>query len=282
MLLAGTWAVPPAVTRPVRHGCEPPAWCGVDFSELGLEDADGMAPPFRASPSGHRQDALHLLRAHGANVFRMRLWNEPCADGRCDPAKFAYANRTNVLRMARRVRTANLSFVLDLHYSDWWADPHNQRKPMAWKGLSAVALREAVFSWTRDAVAAFVAQGTAPLAVQVRSCLNMLACRCAGCACYADVQASSASDRGTHHLALVGRRRKSSSNRGARGAPLAVQVSCYCNGSVRRFPLPPPSPWGRSTVGSLGEAEGKQHSWRRGRPRWLCRCASKNSTGGRE
>jgi arabinogalactan endo-1,4-beta-galactosidase len=54
-----------------------------------------------------------------------------------------------------------------LHYSDWCADPHNQRKPMAWKGLSAVALRQAVLEWTRDTVAAFVTQGTAPLAVQV-------------------------------------------------------------------------------------------------------------------
>lgn len=168
MQLAWVWVVPTAVAHPVRHGCEPPAWCGVDFSELALEDADGTAPPFRVSPTGHRRDALHILRAHGAGVFRMRLWNEPCADGRCDPAKFAYANLTNVLRMARRVQAANLKFVLDLHYSDWWADPHNQRKPMAWKGLSALELREAVFQWTRRTVAAFVAQGTTPLAVQVR------------------------------------------------------------------------------------------------------------------
>jgi arabinogalactan endo-1,4-beta-galactosidase len=96
-------AVPSAVTRPVRHGCEPPAWCGVDLSELALEDADGTAPPFRASLGGQRQDALQLLRAHGPNVFRMRLWNDPCADGRCDPAKFAYANLSNVLRMVCRM-----------------------------------------------------------------------------------------------------------------------------------------------------------------------------------
>lgn len=28
---------------------------------------------------------------------------------------------------------ANLSFILDLHYSDWWADPLHQAKPLAWQ-----------------------------------------------------------------------------------------------------------------------------------------------------
>ncbi|EOD24606.1 hypothetical protein EMIHUDRAFT_101020 [Emiliania huxleyi CCMP1516] len=34
---------------------------------------------------------------------------------------------------ARRVAEANLSFILDLHYSDWWADPLHQAKPLAWQ-----------------------------------------------------------------------------------------------------------------------------------------------------
>ena len=94
-------------------------WCGVDFSELAREDGGGTDPPFRATRKGRRQDALSILRSHGANVFRMRLWHDPCGDGRCRPADYAYANVSNVLHMARRCRAANVSFVLDIHYSDW-------------------------------------------------------------------------------------------------------------------------------------------------------------------
>ena len=132
--------------------CRPPAWCGVDMSALATQDAEGAAPPFRATVGGEKVDALVLLKARGGNAFRMRLWHDPCASGECDKARFSYANLTNVLRMARRVWAANLSFILDLHYSDWWADPDHQRKPAEWRRLPFAALRHAVRSYTRQTV----------------------------------------------------------------------------------------------------------------------------------
>lgn len=119
-------------------------WRGVDLSQLGTEDCDGGCPPFRAASGGPRQDALAILRQHGANTFRMRMWNQPCADGRCNASQYDYANLAGVLRMARRCRQANLTFVLDFHYSDWWADPGHQDKPAAWKNLSFAQLAAAV------------------------------------------------------------------------------------------------------------------------------------------
>lgn len=142
-------------------------WRGVDMSQLGTEDADGANPPFRAAAGGPKQDALAILRASGANTFRMRVWNDPCADGRCNATQYAYGGVDGALTMARRCADANLSFVLDLHYSDWWADPGQQHKPAAWKALAWPDLRTAVWQWTRDTVARFVAQGTPPHAVQV-------------------------------------------------------------------------------------------------------------------
>ena len=71
------------------------------------------------------------------------------------------------MTMARRCKAANLTFVLDLHYSDWWADPGKQRKPIAWDPLSFEDLTSAVHDFTQQTVAALVSQGTPPYAVQI-------------------------------------------------------------------------------------------------------------------
>jgi arabinogalactan endo-1,4-beta-galactosidase len=142
-------------------------WRGLDASQLSTEDGCGTNPPFRASPTGERKDALLLLRSHGANTFRMRMWNDPCADGRCNASDFSYANLTGVMQMARRSRSANLTFVLDLHFSDWWADPAHQAKPHAWASLPFDELTRAVYEFSRGTVDALKKQGTAPATVQV-------------------------------------------------------------------------------------------------------------------
>ena len=111
------------------------------MSQLSTEDAGGAQPPFAVAANASKEDALAILRAHGANAFRMRLWNQPTA-------QYDYANATGMLQIARRCKQHNLSFILDLHYSDWWADPGKQNKPAAWASLSRVpqcrylALRE--------------------------------------------------------------------------------------------------------------------------------------------
>ena len=144
-------------------------WRGVDLSQIGTEDCDGACPPWRATPTGPHVDALKLLRSHGANVFRMRAWVNPCADHRagCNASQYSYANTTGVLRMARRCREAGLQFVLDLHFSDWWADPGHQYKPVAWRTLGFSALCSAVETYARTITQALVDQGTPPVAVQI-------------------------------------------------------------------------------------------------------------------
>ena len=143
-------------------------WRGVDFSQLATEDANGTRPPFRRSAEDNvTVDALVLLKQSGANSFRMRMWNSPCADGRCDPQEYSYANLAGVLTMARRCRAAGLQFILDFHFSDWWADPGQQRKPEAWLVLGIDDLVRAVRQFTSATMRALVAQGTPPHAVQV-------------------------------------------------------------------------------------------------------------------
>jgi arabinogalactan endo-1,4-beta-galactosidase len=108
--------------------------------------------------SGAAVDPLQLLRDRGVTTIRLRLWNAPPA-GWCD--------LPHTLAMARRVRQAGLRLLLDLHYSDGWADPGHQAKPAAWEAMHGAELEAAVEDFTRDAVAQLAAQGTPPQLVQL-------------------------------------------------------------------------------------------------------------------
>lgn len=49
---------------------------------------------------------------------------------------------------------------LDIHYSDFWADPQNQGIPAAWKGQDLSQLTTTVQNYTQQVISAFAAQGT--------------------------------------------------------------------------------------------------------------------------
>ena len=68
--------------------------------------------------------------------------------------------------MAKRAHDAGMALLIDLHYSDTWADPGKQTKPAAWERLDFPALRKAVYDHTFDVLSALKQQGTTPLMVQ--------------------------------------------------------------------------------------------------------------------
>ena len=116
---------------------------------------EGLGGKYRLN--GVEKDALDILKGNGANWIRLRLWHTP-ANGYCGLA--------STLAYATRVKAKGLKFLLDVHYSDWWADPGKQNKPAAWAGLSYAALKDSVFAYTRDVVAAMKHQGTLPDMIQ--------------------------------------------------------------------------------------------------------------------
>lgn len=119
-------------------------WRGFDISQLSNDDDNGATPPFRREPGSAKEDALVMLKESGGNTFRMRVWNDPCADHRpgCNATQCAYASPKGVLRMGARCHAAGLKYVVDFHYSDWWADPGKQHKPTEWKHLDFDDLAE--------------------------------------------------------------------------------------------------------------------------------------------
>lgn len=128
---------------------------GGDVSWLPQIEREGST--FRTA-TGKRVDALTLMRSAGLKVARVRLWVDPPSQGSSLP---------EVLRLAKRIKAAKLDLVLDLHYSDWWADPANQKIPEAWSNLSQAGLVERVRDYTSEVLGEFVAQGTPPAWVQI-------------------------------------------------------------------------------------------------------------------
>ena len=99
--------------------------------------------------NGIEKDCLEILRGYGTNLIRLRLWNDPYAQ-----TGEPYGGGTNdldcTIRLARRAAALGMDWLLDFHYSDFWADPGKQFLPKAWRGMSGAALENAVFAYTKE------------------------------------------------------------------------------------------------------------------------------------
>lgn len=128
---------------------------GADISSLKKsEDKGGVY----AYEDGSQADALKILRDHGMNYARIRVWvNSP--DG--------YHEKAQLLEMAKRLKTYNIKLLVDFHYSDSWADPGKQPKPVAWENLDFDGLKKGVRDYTLDICNSLKEQGTLPDMVQV-------------------------------------------------------------------------------------------------------------------
>ena len=148
----------------IAHGAvfaRPPFIVGADISWVQEQEDQGT----RFSDHGQRKDILTILKDHGFNWLRLRLFCNPSAPkGYSDKG---YCDLDHTLAMAKRIKAAGMGLLLDFHYSDTWADPGHQVKPAAWADLHGAELEKAVHDHTRDVVAALKNQGTPPDIVQI-------------------------------------------------------------------------------------------------------------------
>ncbi len=139
----------------------PPFIIGADISWVQQQEDEGV----RFSDQGTEKDILDILKAHGFNWVRLRVFHTPKAE-KGYSAK-GYCDLPHTLVMAKRVKAAGMGFLLDFHYSDTWADPGHQVKPAAWTDLHGKDLEQAVHDHTREVVSALKKQGTLPDIVQI-------------------------------------------------------------------------------------------------------------------
>jgi arabinogalactan endo-1,4-beta-galactosidase len=122
---------------------------------------------------GNQQnDLLSLLKGAGFNYIRLRIFVDPKAkiSGESESPYSAdgYCGLDSTIKVAKRIKAAGMKFLLDFHYSDTWADPGKQYKPVSWSSLNTVPLlAEKVRSYTKETLLAFKNAGVLPDMVQV-------------------------------------------------------------------------------------------------------------------
>ena len=135
---------------------------GMDLSTLlEVEECGG-----RFADGEIKADAMTLLRGNGMNLVRLRLWNDPYT-----PDGEAYGAGTcdlpRVMTLARRARALGAQWLLDFHYSDFWADPGKQVPPKAWRDLDLPGLERAVRDYTFSVLTVLREARLAPAVVAV-------------------------------------------------------------------------------------------------------------------
>ncbi|MBQ1506134.1 MAG: glycosyl hydrolase 53 family protein [Erysipelotrichales bacterium] len=118
---------------------------GMDIS--GLNEIEKNAGVYY--DHGIARDPVLIFRDYGINLARIRLWNDPY-DLNGEPYGAGTTDLDTVIALAKRAQDAGLLWLLDFHYSDFWADPGKQILPKAWKNYDFEELKTAVYSYTKS------------------------------------------------------------------------------------------------------------------------------------
>ncbi|WP_428328523.1 glycosyl hydrolase 53 family protein [Mucilaginibacter sp.] len=140
---------------------------GADISFLPELESKGV----KFSDKGVPGDAIEIMKAHGFNYIRLRIFNQPANPKGYSPGK-GFCDLEHTKQMAKRIKAAGMKFLLDFHYSDYWADPQQQNKPAEWVGQNFATLKKSLYDYTVNVMQQLKDQGTAPDMVQVGNEIN--------------------------------------------------------------------------------------------------------------
>ena len=121
---------------------------GCDLSWLSEMEQDSM----------FGYDCIERLRAEGMNAVRLRVWVNHAT---------GWSNKADMLSLAERAAKAGQRIMIDIHYSDFFADPSHQTIPAAWQNYDYETMLEAVREHTLDVLNALKEKGIEPEWVQI-------------------------------------------------------------------------------------------------------------------
>ena len=116
---------------------------------------------------GELVDPYQLFGEKGANISRIRLWN--------DPGHWTnYSHYEDVELAIKRSKEAGMEILLDFHYSDTWADPQHQVIPKAWEQTTTTeVLADSLYDFTYQTLVRLHTQNLTPRFVQVGNEVNI-------------------------------------------------------------------------------------------------------------
>ncbi len=117
---------------------------GIDVSTYFEEEAVGA----KYYHNGKEIDPLKQFINQGVNYMRIRVWNNPYSlDGK--PYLGGSCDEDNFIKLAKKAQEYGYHIILDLHYSDFWADPNKQTCPKEWQGLEFEKIVQNVENFTK-------------------------------------------------------------------------------------------------------------------------------------
>ncbi len=135
---------------------------GMDVSTLIECEGDGV----KYYDKGEEKDLLSILKDYGTNSVRLRLWNDPY-DENGEPYGGGTCDMDHVIKLARRSKELGLKFYLDIHYSDFWADPYKQYPPKAWQNYNFDEIVQAVYDYSKEVLTTLIGEDLRPDLIQV-------------------------------------------------------------------------------------------------------------------
>lgn len=127
---------------------------GLDVSSLKQVEVNGGI----FKENGIQKSFFDIIKYKNIDFVRLKLWHTP--DG-------GYNGLNNVVDQAKKIKAFGFKFLLDIHYSDTWADPAHQTKPQNWKNLSYDTLIDSVFAYTFNVINTLKTYKCLPDIVQV-------------------------------------------------------------------------------------------------------------------
>ena len=108
--------------------------------------------------NGNSVELLDFVKSKGTNLVRLRLWHTP---------QNGENSLSGVKAYAQKIKAKNMNFLLNFHYSDYWADPGNQTPPVAWQNMSFDQVKVAIYNYTKEVVQQLKSQNTMPEMIQI-------------------------------------------------------------------------------------------------------------------
>jgi len=151
---------------PIENPVKADFYFGADLSYVNqILDHGGVY-----KDGGVVQDPYKIFKDHGANVIRLRLWHNPVWTKQVYGAAGTqlYSDLADVSKSIALAKEQGLSVLLDLHYSDSWADPGKQEIPAAWKDIKDIdVLKDSVYNYTHKVFQYLAAKALTPELVQI-------------------------------------------------------------------------------------------------------------------
>ena len=163
----------PITPTPIVPTPTPPAYAwdkfsmGADLSYVNQIEYNGGV--YR--DSGAVKDPFFIFKKHGCNTVRVRLWHNPTWYSPITGGKI-YSDLRDVEKTIKRAKDQGLAVNLDLHYSDDWADPSNQKIPDAWQNLTVNVLKDSVYNYTFAVLTYLKSKNLTPEMIQIGNEIN--------------------------------------------------------------------------------------------------------------